>query len=135
MSLHSADLSLPQILFQPLVQMLPPFEQHRVTNQLEPRSKLQTLILEHLFQVRWGNVSCVLGLVRVDVDVDTGLDEQDIIDWESLSATGTVWREVEGAGTFVFSPFSIARGFVVYSREELELVQRHLDGLDPQLLV
>ena len=80
MPLHPSDLSLPQILFQPLVQMFPPFEQHRVTNQLEPRSKLETLVLEHLLQIRWCNISCILRLVGVDFDVNIGFDKQNVID-------------------------------------------------------
>lgn len=76
---HPSDLSLSQVLVQPLVEMLPPFKQHGMTDQLEPRRELQALIHKHFFQLLRRNISCVLRLVRVSFDVDIGFDEEDVI--------------------------------------------------------
>lgn len=83
---HPPDLSLTQILVQPLVQMLPPFKQHRMADQLEPRRKLQALILEHLFQLLRRDISRVLCLVRVSFYVHIGFDEENVINYAIYSS-------------------------------------------------
>lgn len=37
--------------------------------------------------------------------------------------------------TLMLSPFAITRGLVVYPRQELEFVQRHLGCLDAQFMI
>lgn len=71
---HPPDLCLVQVLVQ-VVKVLPPLEKHGVTNEFKPRSKGQAFILEHLLQLISGYVFVVLGLVRVDVEINFGLDE------------------------------------------------------------
>lgn len=39
-SQHPPNIPLALVLLQPSIQMLPPFEQHSLTDQLEPRREL-----------------------------------------------------------------------------------------------
>lgn len=51
-SSHPADFRLALVLVQSRgAQVAPPLEQHRVADQLEPRRKLQSWLLEHLLQL------------------------------------------------------------------------------------
>lgn len=60
--------------------MAPPFEEHRLADQLKPRCKLERLILEHGLQLVLSDESAVAYFVRIDVEVDIGLDEEDVVD-------------------------------------------------------
>ena len=60
--------------------MSPPLKQHRVANKLEPRGKLQAGVVELLLEFLGRNVLRSLNLVGARVEVDVGLDEEDIID-------------------------------------------------------
>jgi hypothetical protein len=76
---HAADLLLVEVLVQTSVKVLPPLEEHRVADELEPGGELETGVLEQLLQVVGGDVLCGLDLVGADVEVDVGLDEQDVV--------------------------------------------------------
>ena len=80
MPLHPPDLSLPNVLFQPTIQVFPPLKQHRIANQLEPRSKLVLWIIKHLAEVVGGGIASRLDLVQIGLKVDVGLDEQNVVD-------------------------------------------------------
>lgn len=71
---HPPDLCLVQVLVQ-VVKVPPPLEKHGVANEFEPRSEGQACVLEHLLQLVRGYVFVVLGLVRVDVEINLGLDK------------------------------------------------------------
>ena len=60
--------------------MAPPLEQHRVADELEPRRELQARLLEHLLQLVGRHVSRIADFVEVHVEIDIGLDEEDIVD-------------------------------------------------------
>lgn len=60
--------------------MRPPLEEHRVANELEPGREFEARVLEHLLQLLRRDVLCGLHLVLVGVDVDVGLDEEDVVD-------------------------------------------------------
>ena len=60
--------------------ILPPFEKHRVADELEPGSELEFAVLEHLLELIGANVFRVTDFVRVHVKVNVGLDEKDVID-------------------------------------------------------
>jgi len=51
-----------------------------MTNELEPRGKLQGGIVEHSFQAIGGNVSSVADFVQIRFEVDVCFDEEDIVD-------------------------------------------------------
>ena len=77
---HPADLLFVQVRLEALIEMLPPFEEERVTNELEPRGKLECWILKHLLQTIGSHVAGVLCLVGIGLEVNVGLDEEDVID-------------------------------------------------------
>ena len=64
--------------------MLPPLEKHGLADELEPRGELQRRILKHLLELIGRHVLGGLDFVLVDVEVDVGLDEEDVIDWTAL---------------------------------------------------
>lgn len=60
--------------------MVPPFKEHALANELEPRSKGQSIVLEHGLEFGLGDIFGGLDFVWVVVEVDVGLDEEDVID-------------------------------------------------------
>ena len=60
--------------------MAPPLKQHGVADQLEPWGEFQTGLLEHALQFISRNVGGVANLVRAGVEVNIGLDEEDVVD-------------------------------------------------------
>jgi hypothetical protein len=52
-----------------------------MTNELEPRGKLQGGIVEHSFQAIGGNVSSVADFVQIRFEVDVCFDEENVVDW------------------------------------------------------
>lgn len=60
--------------------MLPPLKEQRIANELEPRSKFKLWILEHSFQSLGANVCGILDFIQVGLEVNVGLDEEDVID-------------------------------------------------------
>lgn len=66
-SLHASNLLLVHVLLQARVEALPPVEEHRVADELEPRGENQLGIVELLLQALRGNVLCVPDLVLVDI--------------------------------------------------------------------
>lgn len=81
LSLHPPDLCLTQVLLEARVEVAPPLEQHCFADQLEPRCEFERLVLEHGLQLILGNEGAVTDFVGVDVEVDVGLDEEDIVNW------------------------------------------------------
>jgi len=77
--LHPPNLSLIREVVQ-TIQIIPPFEKHSVTNELEPRRKLETRVIEHGFEVIRGNILCVLDFIWVGVECNICLNEQDVVD-------------------------------------------------------
>jgi hypothetical protein len=77
--LHTSDLLLVQVLVEARVEVLPPLEEHRVTDELEPRSENQARIIELLLETFGSNVLGISDLVLVDVKVDVGLDEENVV--------------------------------------------------------
>lgn len=78
---HAPDLLLVQIGVQARVEMRPPLKQHRIANQLEPGRELERWVVELLLQVIGRDVLSGLDFVLVDVKIDVGLDEQDVVDY------------------------------------------------------
>lgn len=60
--------------------MLPPLEKHRVADELEPGRELQARVLELLLQLFSRHILCGAHLVLVGIQVDVGLDEEDVVD-------------------------------------------------------
>ena len=62
-----------------MIQMLPPFKQHRLAYQFEPWRELETVVLEHRLKFRLGNVSSIFHFVGICRVLNIGLDEQDVV--------------------------------------------------------
>ena len=77
---HSSDLLLVHVLLQALVKVLPPFEQQRIADELEPRCEFQCRIVEHRLQSIGINVASVAYFVEIRLQVDLCFDEEDIVD-------------------------------------------------------
>ena len=65
--------------------MAPPLEEHCLADQLEPRCKLERLILKHGFQLILGDKSAVTDFVGVDVEIDISFDEEDVVNCASVN--------------------------------------------------
>jgi hypothetical protein len=130
-ALHAPDSLLVLVGFE-VVKVGPPLEKHSLADELEPRGEGEGFVLEHGPQLVGGDVFVGLDLVGVDVKVDGGLREQDVVD-----CCGSAHHSFPGRGplTLVFTPLSIARRLVVDPRQELEDLRGHLVGRDAELLV
>lgn len=60
--------------------MFPPFEKHRIADQLEPGRELRSLVVKHPLQLAFGNISRVFDFVGIRRDVNVGLDEEYVVD-------------------------------------------------------
>lgn len=58
---------------------LPPLEQRALANEFEPRRESQRVVFEHILQLILGHVLRRLDFIWVLVDIDVGLDEEDVI--------------------------------------------------------
>lgn len=61
--------------------------------------------------------------------VNVGFDDQYVVDWRVIVSPWSVAHRGSSL-TLVFSPFAIAERFVVYPRQEVELIQKDLLRLD-----
>lgn len=59
--------------------MVPPFEEHALADELEPWRELQRFILEHSLEVLLRDPARISYFIRVDVEINIGLDEQDVV--------------------------------------------------------
>lgn len=76
---HASDGCFALVLVQSLVYGSPPFKEHALADKLEPGGKLEGVVLEHGLEVGFGDVFGGLDFVGVDIEVDVGLDEEDVI--------------------------------------------------------
>lgn len=83
---HASDFLFVHVLVQTAVEMLPPLKEHGIADQLKPGGKFETRVIETILQVFRANIFCGLDLVLVEVEVHVGLDEEDIIDYDTRSA-------------------------------------------------
>lgn len=83
--LHPSDLCLSKIFLKAGVQVAPPFEEHGFADQLEPRCELERLVLKHGLQLFLSNEAGVTSFVGVDVKIDIGLYEEDVVNCASVS--------------------------------------------------
>lgn len=60
--------------------MRPPLKEHRVADQLEPGREFEAWVFEFLFQVVRSDILCGLYLVLVRVQINVGLDKEDVVD-------------------------------------------------------
>jgi hypothetical protein len=79
---HAANLLFILVLVEARIKVLPPLEQHGLADQLEPGRELQARILEERLQLPGRHILCRLDLVLVDVEINVGLDEEDIVDYK-----------------------------------------------------
>lgn len=64
--------------------ILPPFKEHRVADELEPGSELELRVLEHLLELFGANVFRVTNFVHVHVEINVGLDEEDVVNCKTV---------------------------------------------------
>lgn len=83
--LHPSNLRLTEILLEAGIKVAPPFEEHSLADQLEPRCELERLVLEHGLQLLLSNEAAVTDLIRVNVEVDIGLNKEDVVDCGRVS--------------------------------------------------
>lgn len=81
-NLHAADLLLVKVLVEAGVKVSPPLKQHRVADELEPRGELELGVLELGLELLGGDVLGGLDLIRVDLEIDIRLDEEDVVNCE-----------------------------------------------------
>lgn len=77
--LHSSNRALVLILLKTCVKMRPPLKEQGVADELEPRCKKQACVVEHGLELVGGDVLDVTSLIDVWLEVDIGLDEEDIV--------------------------------------------------------
>lgn len=77
---HSSNLLLVHVLVQSSVKVIPPLEQHGVANKLKPGCELEGGLIKQLLQLLCTNVLCVSNFVDVDIEINVGLDEEDVVD-------------------------------------------------------
>lgn len=77
---HAPDGGLALVLVEALVEASPPLKQHALANELEPRREQQRVVLEHGFELVFGDVLGGLYFVGVFFEIDVGLDKEDVID-------------------------------------------------------
>ena len=94
---HPPNLLLILKSLQPLIEMLPPLEQQRIADQLEPGRELQGRVGEHVAEFLRGDVAGGLDFVGVVGVVDGGFDEKNVINYKSgvVSGMGLVGGETE----------------------------------------
>lgn len=114
--------------------MLPPFEEHRITDELEPRCELEIGIRKHRLEFLLGNISGIFYFIGIWQVMNIGLDKEYVVDCIQVSAAD---RSSKGGSchTFMFTPFTVTGSFVMYSGEKVEIIQRYLLGLDTKLVI
>ncbi len=118
-----------------MVEVLPPLEKQRVANELEPRSEFQRAIAKHGLKLRGGNVSCVLDLIQIWLEVDIRLYEENVVNCMGHDTSVNLFCRTVLRHTLMFTPFAIARSLVVYPRQELEVLNGDLRRFDAKLMV
>ena len=78
--LHATNLLLVHVLVEARVEVLPPVEEHRVADELEPGGELEGGILEHLLQAVGRDPLRGSHLVLTGGEINVGLDEEDVVD-------------------------------------------------------
>jgi hypothetical protein len=86
-----------------------------------------------------GNVFGIAHLVRVDIEVNVGFNEKDVINYSCrisiLSPSPYGVAMVKVALTLVLAPFAITRRLVMNARQEAKVLEWHLLLLDAELVV
>lgn len=77
---HTPDFLLIGVFLEARIKVFPPFKEHRLADELEPRGKFQGRVVEQLLELVGSDVLCCLDFIGVCVDVNLRLDEQDVID-------------------------------------------------------
>jgi len=62
-----------------LVKASPPLKEHALTDELEPRREQERVVLEHGFELVFGDVLGGLDFIGVLFEINVGLDEKDVI--------------------------------------------------------
>lgn len=82
---HFVQLSVVGVLLEGVrAVVLPPLEEQGVADQLEPRGEFEVWFCEHLFQFVCRDPGGIPHLVRADVQIDVGLDKEDVVDYTML---------------------------------------------------
>lgn len=74
------NLLLVHVLLEARVEVSPPVKEERVADELEPGGELEAGVLKELLEAVGADVLGSLDLVGARVEVDVGLDEEDVVD-------------------------------------------------------
>lgn len=85
LQLHAANVLLIQVLVETSVEVLPPLKEHGVANKLEPGCELELGVFEQLLELLGADVLRGLDFVGVGIDIDVGLDEEDVVNYRNVS--------------------------------------------------
>ena len=132
-SLHTSNLLLVQVLVEARVKVLPPLEEHRVANELEPRSEEQAGVVELLLELLGSDVLGISDLVLVDIEINVGLDKENVVNCVFMLdfAASKNWL----VHTLVLTPLSVTGSLVVNTGQEVEVLERNLLLLDAQFML
>ena len=78
--LHPPNLVFIRVFIEASIKVIPPLEQHRVTDQLEPRSEPEAVVLEHGLEAVLRHILRILNLIRIGFVVDIRFDDEYIVD-------------------------------------------------------
>lgn len=83
---HATNLLLVGKFVQPRIKVLPPLEEHRVADKLEPGRELETGVLKQTLEFLGRDILRCLDFVGVNVKIDAGLDEENVVNWSGEGA-------------------------------------------------
>ena len=85
LSLHPPNLCVSyEFLGLVCAQAAPPFEQHRIADQLEPRGELETGLGKHLSKFVRRDISSILDFSRVRFQINVSFDKNNVVNYEIL---------------------------------------------------
>lgn len=119
--------------------MRPPLEKHGFADELEPWRELQSVILEKFLETVFGDVLRSLHFVLVDVKVNVGLDEKNVVNCGQLVSNPRLRYSSSPSmfcrRTLMLAPLSVAWSLIMDTGQEVEILDGDLLLLDTQLVV
>lgn len=79
-ALHSVNLFLVHKLLEAVVEVSPPVKEERVADELEPGGELEARVVKQSLELVGADILGSLDLVGAGVEVDVGLDEENVVD-------------------------------------------------------
>jgi hypothetical protein len=77
---HAPDFLLSlEFIKRRSAEVAPPLKKHRIADEFEPGCEFEIGLREHLLESLGGDIFGITDLVRVDVEIDLRLDEEDVV--------------------------------------------------------